>query len=143
MTENVIMHAFTQALEYIKGVWLGVNVAIWSVVDYSLVTDDYAVIKAGAKKFALEIGKILGDFRKDIGGWESRINAMMDFIDPNEGRTAAKEDIEKAKEYYDDVSDVLGNEVPFSLFEGKAKKVLDQFLGFSNGFNNAVEWYFK
>ncbi|OQA09735.1 MAG: hypothetical protein BWY66_00436 [bacterium ADurb.Bin374] len=143
--------------EFVKGTWIGINMAVWSVGSIALKTENKGQIFTEAKALALKIGGILAEFQNNLGKakeYYDKYNELkeqaadlMEKVDSGElGKGDGNDDSDdtdyagKSKgalnEFIDKLPPVkiIGIDVNNTLKEG--------FRGFSNGYTMAVDAYF-
>ncbi|NLI77010.1 MAG: VWA domain-containing protein [Candidatus Riflebacteria bacterium] len=145
--------------EFVKGTWIGINMAVWSVGSIALKTQDKGQILTEAKALALKIGAILAEFQDNLGKAKEYYDKIEEL----------KEQAADAMEQIDSGGgggggDAGGDDGDDTDYGGKIKenltKVFDQlprvkifgvdvnaklkegFRGFSNGYQTAVDVYF-
>lgn len=117
MVENVIGNPAEQAGQYMVGVLVGIDVSLWSVAAFSLEMDDYKQILKAAKKFAEGMGNNFG-----VG---AKIGKAAIGVDVGGAPSAG-------------YGRIIKKELSPSGFN-----TTNNALGFGNGYNDGVAYYFK
>jgi Mg-chelatase subunit ChlD len=119
MIEGIIGNLFQQATSYLVGALVGIDVSLWSVSLYSLQLEDYDAICEKAYGFAANFSKKFSVSEEITGpvGWD----------------IGGSPDVELIK---------FDRAVKFSL-DFKGIQASNNMLGFKNGYNDAVAYYFS
>ena len=142
-------------MEFIKGTWLGLNVAVWTVSFMNLQTDNIIQILVQGKAFALEVGKKLAEFMNDINAinkYTKQISELEELImagnqelnDLHDGTDTGDGDDKFIDIAMGSSIDKIMEKMPkLKLFGVDVNdNVKSGFSGFSNGYNAAVGAYF-
>ncbi len=149
--------------EFVKGAWLGINVAVWSVVSVSLKTSDKAILMMEGKAMALKVGAMLAEFQDNLGKakeyWDKynelkeQVADKMEEIDSggggddeggDEGGGGEGDEDDPGAEMKEKWAEFLEKVPKVKLFGVDVNALVKDggFRGFSNGYQSAVDAYF-
>lgn len=142
--------------EFVKGTWIGINMAVWSVGSIALKTQDKGQILTEAKALAMKIGATLAEFQDNLGKAKEYFDKIeelkeqaadaMEKVDSGGGDGGGDEGGDDT-DYGGKIKETLGkilDKLPRVKIFGVDinAKVKEGFQGFSNGYQTAVDVYF-
>ena len=117
-----LIPSMDDSAQWMRGIWIGNNVSLWSVCTASLqYSDDYKVVLQKAKKSAKEVGEVLDNFLTLQGNIQSQSYGKSEPVLPNE-------------------SHAIDFNISMSGLKGSFKQ---NMIDFNGGYKLAVDTYFK
>ncbi len=157
VTETIFTEDVAVIADYLVGFWLGVETSVWSTAAFSLVLTDWKEIKTQAHAFARQLAGYLTAVTnpKDTLGPEAEKAAQAlsgDLLgalglegfryggfSAEELQKQIEEDTAQRGWGAEDVKDLLEEKD----LEDLKEKIKEKYLGFTNGFKDGVDWYFR
>jgi len=162
VVDTQIGEGLAMALDYMMGFWMGVQTSVWATADFSLILDKWSEIKTCAHGFARSLASYLEaatqpveslkpDASKIQAGLSGNVAGMVGLsgfsygcMGTSELQKQISEDAEARAWSTDDVKEIIeGSEQLKDLAINSWDKAKDKYLGFTNGFKDGIDWYFK
>ncbi len=163
ITEHIIANdEIAQLADYMVGFWMGVQTSVWSTAAFSLELDNWEDIKTQAHAFARQLANYLtavlegGErLKPDL---EKAQKVILDHdvlgalgVDKMQYGGFSKEKLEQeiAQDAQnrgfssDDIQDILKEKDINKMLDSLKGKLKEKYLGFTNGYKDGVDYYFK